>query len=124
MNTTYLFTKEQDVDVYLHLAALVNCLREICALSSTVKKLTYHPIKDWVDSLESDIYLEMVMQGHLILGEKEINELYEDFKNSKNRDLKHLVSVSKKISDELAEKYVDPDLRRKFWDRHKTTVEP
>jgi NAD-dependent DNA ligase len=56
-----------------------------------VKKLQQHPIKSWQEYFSNDLYCEMINDAHLMLGEKEINELYDDFKNSRNNELKKLI---------------------------------
>ena len=104
------FRKETHKELYEQLNTLNEYLRLVISFESKVIKLKQHPIKIWHEYFLNDLYCEMINEGHLMLGEKEINELYDDFKNSRNNELKKLIFNTKNISDELILKNCDPIL--------------
>jgi hypothetical protein len=104
------FRKETHKELYEQLNTLNEYLRQVISFESKVIKLQQHPIKSWQEYFSNDLYCEMINEAHLMLGEKEINELYDDFKNSRNNELKKLIFITKNISDELILKNCDPIL--------------
>ena len=104
------FRKETHKELYEQLNTLNEYLRQVISFESKVIKLQQHPIKSWQEYFSNDLYCEMINDAHLMLGEKEINELYDDFKNSRNNELKKLIFITKNISDDLILKYCDPIL--------------
>ena len=104
------FCKETHKELYEQLNTLNEYLRQVISFESKVIKLQQHPIKSWQEYFSNDLYCEMINEAHLMLGEKEINELYDDFKNSRNNELKKLILITKNISDELILKNCDPIL--------------
>ena len=104
------FRKETHKELYEQLNTLNEYLRQVISFESKVIKLQQHPIKSWQEYFSNDLYCEMINESHLMLGEKEINELYDDFKNSRNNELKKLIFITKNISDELILKNCDPIL--------------
>ena len=104
------FCKETHKELYEQLNTLNEYLRQVISFESKVIKLQQHPIKSWQEYFSNDLYCEMINESHLMLGEKEINELYDDFKNSRNNELKKLIFITKNISDELILKNCDPIL--------------
>lgn len=104
------FRKETHKELYEQLNILNEYLRQVISFESCVKKLQQHPVKGWQEYFSNDLYCEMINEAHLMLGEKEINVLYDDFKNSRNNELKKLIYITKNISDELILKYCDPIL--------------
>ena len=104
------FRKETHKELYEQLNTLNEYLRQVISFESKVIKLQRHPIKSWQEYFSNDLYCEMINEAHLMLGEKEINELYDDFKNSRNNELKKLIFITKNISDELILKNCDPIL--------------
>ena len=104
------FRKETHKELYEQLNTLNEYLRQVISFESKVIKLQQHPIKSWQEYFSNDLYCEMINEAHLMLGEKEINELYDDFKNSRNNELKKLIFIIKSISDELIFKNCDPIL--------------
>ena len=108
------FCKETHKELYEQLNTLNEYLRQVISFESKVIKLQQHPIKSWQEYFSNDLYCEMINEAHLMLGEKEINELYDDFKNSKNNELKKLILITKNISDELILKNCDPILLEEY----------
>ena len=104
------FRKETHKELYEQLNTLNEYLRQVISFESKVIKLQQHPIKSWQEYFSNDLYCEMINEAHLMIGEKEINELYDDFKNSRNNELKKLIFITKNISDELIFKNCDPIL--------------
>jgi hypothetical protein len=104
------YRKETHKELYEQLNTLNEYLRQVISFESKVIKLQQHPIKSWQEYFSNDLYCEMINEAHLMLGEKEINELYDDFKNSRNNELKKLIFITKNISDELILKNCDPIL--------------
>jgi hypothetical protein len=104
------FRKETHKELYEQLNTLNEYLRQVISFESKVIKLQQHPIKSWQEYFSNDLYCEMINEAHLMLGEKEINELYDDFKNSRNNELKKLIFITKNISDDLILKNCDPIL--------------
>ena len=108
------FRKETHKELYEQLNTLNEYLRQVISFESKVIKLQQHPIKSWQEYFSNDLYCEMINEAHLMLGEKEINELYDDFKNSRNNELKKLIFITKNISDELILKNCNPILLEEF----------
>ena len=108
------FSKETHKELYEKLNTLNDYLRQVISFESKVIKLKQHPIKSWHQYFSNDLYCEMINEAHLMLGEKEINELYDDFKNSRNNELKKLIFITKNISDELILKNCDPILLKDY----------
>ena len=108
------FRKETHKELYEQLNTLNEYLRQVISFESKVIKLQQHPIKSWQEYFSNDLYCEMINEAHLMLGEKEINELYDDFKNSRNNELKKLIFITKNISDELILKNCDPILLEEY----------
>ena len=104
------FRKETHKELFEQLNTLNEYLRQVISFESKVKKLQHHPIKSWQEYFSNDLYCEMINDAHLMLGEKEINVLYDDFKNSRNNELKKLIFITKNISDDLILKNCDPIL--------------
>jgi hypothetical protein len=86
----------------------------VISFESKVIKLQQHPIKSWQEYFSNDFYCEMINESHLMLGEKEINELYDDFKNSRNNELTELIFITKNLSDELILNNCDPILLEEY----------
>jgi hypothetical protein len=52
--------------------------------------------------------------AQLMMNDKEISELFDDFKNSKNIKLKSLVTITKNLSDEIVECFVDSEFKLNY----------
>lgn len=107
------YSQESAPELFNKLWLLRDNLFEIISLEDEVKKLKEHPIKEWYQ-WTGDIYSDLMNDAFLMMGHKEVSELYEDFKNSKNSKLKKLVIVAKSISDEVVENYVDVDYKKEY----------
>jgi hypothetical protein len=108
------FRKETHKELYEQLNTLNEYLRQVISYESKVIKLQQHPIKSWQEYFSNDLYCEMINESHLMLGEKEINELYDDFKNSRNNELTELIFITKNLSDELILNNCDPILLEEY----------
>ena len=95
------FSKETHKELYEKLNTLNEYLRQVISFESKVIKLKQHPIKSWHKYFSNDLYCEMINEAHLMIGEKEINELYDDFKNSKNNELKKTLRNAPQIAFQL-----------------------
>jgi len=108
------FRKETHKELFEQLNTLNEYLRQVISYESKVIKLQQHPIKSWQEYFSNDLYCEMINESHLMLGEKEINELYDDFKNSRNNELTELIFITKNLSDELILNNCDPILLEEY----------
>jgi hypothetical protein len=115
------YSQESAPELFNKLWLLRDNLFEIISLESEVKKLKEHPIKDWYQ-WTADIYSELVNDAFLMMGHKEVSELFEDFKNSKNSKLKKLVIATKTISDEVVKRYVDEEYKESYLNSHLSTA--
>jgi hypothetical protein len=82
--------------LYEKIKKIIDYLDEIISLEPEVAKLKDHPIKDWHQYLFSDIYYDIINKAHLMMNDKEVSELFDDFSKSKNAKLKNLVLKVKK----------------------------
>ena len=105
------YLKETHPELYEKIKIIIDYIDEIISLEPEVAKLKDHPIKDWHQYLFSDIYYDIINKAHLMMNDKEVSELFDDFSKSKNAKLKNLVYKVKKISDELVENYVETRLK-------------
>lgn len=112
---------ETHPDLFENLRILIDYLYEVISYESEVKKLKEHPIKDWHQYLYSEIYYDMINMAQLMMNDKEITELFDDFKNSKNIKLKKLVSTTKSLSDEIVENYVDSEFKLSYQKKYAST---
>ena len=112
---------ETHPNLFEKLRILIGYLDEVISYESEVKKLKEHPIKDWHQYLFSDIYHDMINMAQLMMNDKEITELFDDFKNSKNIKLKKLVSITKSLSDEIVECYVDSEFKLSYQKKYAST---
>ena len=108
------FRKETHKELFEQLNTLNEYLRQVISYESKVIKLQQHPIKSWQEYFSNDLYCEMINESHLMLGEKEINELYDDFKNSRNNELTELIFITKNLSDQLILNNCDPILLEEY----------
>jgi hypothetical protein len=112
---------ETHPDLFEKLKGLIDCLDEVISCESEVKKLKEHPIKEWYQYLYSDIYYDTINMAQLMMNDKEITELFDDFKNSKNIKLKKLVSMTKSLSDEIVECYVESEFKMSYQKKYTST---
>jgi len=116
------YSIETHPDLFEKLRILIGYLYEVISYESEVKKLKEHPIKDWHQYLFSDTYHDMINMAQLMMNDKEITELFDDFKNSKNIKLKKLVSITKSLSDEIVECYVDSEFNLIYQKKYAITT--
>lgn len=108
-----LYSQENSPELFFKLWALRGNLFEIISIDSEVKKLREHPIKDWYE-WTGDLYYDLLNDLLLMKGHKEVIELFEDFKNTKNSKLKKLIISAKEISDQIVNLYVDPKFKIEY----------
>ena len=116
------YLKETHPELYEKIKKIIDCLDEVISLEPEVAKLKDHPIKDWHQYLFSDIYYDIINKAHLMMNDKEVSELFDDFSKSKNAKLKNLVFKVKKISDELVENYVETEFKESYLKSHLSTA--
>ena len=105
-------------DLYEKIELIISYLKQIINLQTEVKKLQKHPIKDWMEYISSELLCDEINVAHLMMNNKEISELFDDFKESKNTKLKNLVISVKKLSDEIVENYVEADFKERYLSSH------
>ena len=116
------YPQESYPELYEKIKQIIDYLDEIIFLEPEVAKLKDHPIKDWRQYLLSDIYYDIINMAHLMMNDKEMSELFDDFYKSKNAKLKNLVLKVKKISDELVENYVETEFKESYLKSHLSTA--
>jgi len=116
------YPQESYPELYEKIKQIIDSLDEIISLEPEVAKLKYHPIKDWRQYFLSDIYYDIINMAHLMMNDKEMSELFDDFSKSKNAKLKNLVLKVKKISDELVENYVETEFKESYLKSHLSTA--
>jgi len=116
------YPQESYPELYEKIKQIIDSLDEIISLEPEVAKLKDHPIKDWRQYFLSDIYYDIINMAHLMMNDKEMSELFDDFSKSKNAKLKNLVLKVKKISDELVENYVGTEFKESYLKSHLSTA--
>ena len=116
------YPQESYPELYEKIKQIIDYLDEIISLEPEVAKLKDHPIKDWRQYFLSDIYYDIINMAHLMMNDKEMSELFDDFSKSKNAKLKNLVLQVKKISDELVEAYVETEFKNNYLNSHLSTA--
>ena len=116
------YAMETHPDLYGKIKMLNDYLSEIIDCESEVKKLKKHPIKNWYQYLSSEIYYDLINKAHLMICYKEITELFDDFKNTKNSKLKDLVLKVKNLSNEIVEIYVDSEFKKSYLESYSSKV--
>jgi hypothetical protein len=116
------YPKETNPELYEKIKQLIDYLDEIISLEPEVAKLKDHPIKDWHQYLLSDIYYDIINEAHLMMNEKEVSELFDDFSKSKNSKVKKLVFKVNKLSDELVDTYVETEFKESYLNSHLSTT--
>ena len=113
MSRKNFYSQESVPDLFFKLWALRQNLFEIISIESEVKKLRQHPIKDWYE-WTGDLYYDVLNESLLMKGHKEVLDLFEDFKNTKNSKLRKLVIETKEMSDQVVNLYVDPKFKFEY----------
>lgn len=116
------YPKESYPELYEKIKKIIDYIDEMISLEPEVVKLKDHPIKEWRQYLFSDIYYDIINKAHLMMNDKELSELFDDFSKSKNTKLKNLVLKVKIISDELVENYVESEFKESYLKSHLSTT--
>jgi len=116
------YSKETYPELYEKINQIIAYLVEIISLLPEVAKLKEHPIKDWHQYLLFEICYDIINKAHLMMNDKEVSELFDDFSKSKNTKLKNLVFKVKKLSDELVEAYVETEFKESYLKSHLSTA--
>ncbi len=117
MSRKNFYTQESVPDLFFKLWTLRQNIFEIISIEPEVKKLRKHPIKDWYE-WTGDLYYDVLNDSLLMKGHKEVLDLFEDFKNTKNSKLKKLIFATKEISDQVVNFYVDPVFKSEYEKMH------
>lgn len=113
---------DSDRDLYEKIEQIISHLNQIINLEFEVKKLQKHPIKEWMQYLTSELLYDEINVAHLMMNSKEITELFDDFKNSKNSKLRNCVISIKKLSDDILENYVNEEFKKRYLDSHQSST--
>ena len=116
------YPKENHPELYEKIKQIIDFLGDLISLEPEVAKLKDHPIKDWHQYLLYYILDDIINIAHLMMNDKELSELFDDFSKSKNAKLKSLVLKVKKLSDELVENYVETEFKDSYLKSHLSTV--
>jgi len=116
------YPKENHPELYEKIKQIIKFLDDLISLEPEVAKLKDHPIKDWRQYLLYYILDDIINIAHLMMNDKELSELFDDFYKSKNVKLKNLVTKVKKLSDELVENYVETEFKESYLKSHLSTA--
>jgi len=116
------YPKENHPELYEKIKQIIDFLDDLISLELEVAKLKDHPIKDWHQYLLYYIFDDIINIAHLMMNDKELSELFDDFSKSKNAKLKNLVLKVKKLSDELVENYVETEFKDSYLKSHLSSV--
>ena len=72
--------------------------------------------------LTSELLYDEINVAHLMMNSKEITELFDDFKSSKNSKLRNYVISIKKLSDDIVENYVNEEFKKRYLDSHQSST--
>jgi hypothetical protein len=116
------YSMNSDCDLYEKIEQIISHLNQIINLESEVKKLQKHPIKEWMQYLTSELLYDEINVAHLMMNSKEVTELFDDFKSSKNSKLRNFVISIKKLSDDIVENYVSEEFKKRYLDSHQSST--
>jgi len=116
------YSMDSDRDLYEKIEQIISHLNQIINLESEVKKLQKHPIKEWMQYLTLELLYDEINVAHLMMNSKEITELFDDFKSSKNSKLRNSVISIKKLSDDIVENYVNEEFKKRYLDSHQSST--
>jgi hypothetical protein len=116
------YSMDSDRDLYEKIEQIISHLNQIINLESEVKKLQKHPIKEWMQYLTSELLYDEINVAHLMMNSREITELFDDFKSSKNSKLRNFVISIKKLSDHIVENYVNEEFKTRYIDSHQSST--
>lgn len=80
---------------------IVSILQELGEARNTVKKLRNHPILDFTDFLKGFAFEGYVRVGQLEILAKDIQEVADDFKHSRNAWVKERTSTALRLMNEI-----------------------
>ena len=80
---------------------IVSILQELGEARTSIKKLRNHPIHDFTDFLKGFVFEGNVRVGELELLAKDIQEVADDFKHSKNAWVKERTSTALRLINRL-----------------------
>jgi len=116
------YSMDSDRDLYEKIEQIISHLNQIINLESEVKKLQKHPIKEWMHYLTSELLYDEINVAHLMMNSKEVTELFDDFKSSKNSKLRNSVISIKKLSDDIVENYVNEEFKKRYLDSYQSST--
>jgi hypothetical protein len=111
MDNNYL---ERGTDAYAEASILATSLKQLLEQFNDVTKLKKHPIRGWSEHLSEEIAVNMVHQGHLVIIEYEVDQLFNDFRNARNKILKTEIEKLKNELDLFMKKNIRNDLRMSY----------
>jgi len=111
MDNNYL---ERGTDAYAEASILATSLKQLLEQFNDVTKLKKHPIRGWSEHLSEEIAVNMVHQGHLVIIEYEVGQLFNDFRNTRNKILKTEIEKLKNELDLFMKKNIRNDLRMSY----------
>ena len=112
MDSNYL---ERGTDAYAEASRLSKSLEQLLEQFKDVTRLKKHPIRGWSEHLSEEIAVNMVHQGHLVIIDYEVDQLFNDFCTTRNKALKTEI---KKLKIEL-DFFMDKNIRRSLRDSYK-----
>jgi hypothetical protein len=117
MENNYL---ERGSDAYAEATKLSTMLEQLLEQFNDVTKLKKHPIRGWSEHLSEEIAINMVHQGHLVIIEYEVDQLFNDFRNTRNNILKAEIL---KLKNELVF-FMDRNISRSLRESYRIAKNP
>jgi hypothetical protein len=111
MDSNYL---ERGTDAYAEASRLSTIIEQLLEQFKDVTRLKKHPIRGWSEHLSEEIAVNMVHQGHLVIIEYEVDQLFNDFRNTRNKILKTEIEKLKNELDLFMKKNISNDLRMSY----------
>ena len=103
------YSVEEEKLICNKLWEIVSILQELGEVRNTVKKLRNHPIHDFTDFLKGFAFEGNVRVGELELLAKDIQEVADDFKHSRNAWVKERTSTALRLMNEIIINYAIDD---------------
>ena len=95
------YSVEEEKVICNKLWEIVSILQELGEARNTVKKLRNHPIHDFTDFLKGFAFEGNVRVGEIELLAKDIQEVADDFKHSRNAWVKERTSTALRLMNEI-----------------------
>jgi hypothetical protein len=95
------YSVEEEKLICNKLWEIVSILQELGEARNTVKKLRNHPIHDFTDFLKGFAFEGNVRVGELELLAKDIQEVADDFKHSRNTWVKERTSTALRLINDI-----------------------